>query len=79
MKEYLVVPFNTGFFSGAFHPVKFQDLLNAHGRMGWSFSKSIHEQRRILFFFSREAHFVIFSRDIDGIRPVSSYTSNPFS
>lgn len=71
MKEYLVVPFHTGFFSGTFNPAKFQELLNAHGRMGWKFDRSIHERRRILFLFSREAHFVVFSREIDATRPLA--------
>jgi hypothetical protein len=64
MKEYLVSPVTTGFFSGALDPQKFQDFLNKHGRQGWRFVRSIHETKKVFLIFSREAHFVIFERDI---------------
>lgn len=63
IKQYAVVPFHTGFFSGALHPVKFEQFLNQHGAMGWRFVRSIHETRRIFLFFSREAHFCVFERE----------------
>ena len=31
---------------------------------GWKFVKSIHETKKILGIFSREAHFVIYEREL---------------
>jgi hypothetical protein len=63
MKQYIVRPVTTGFFSGSLSESKLQDFLNEHGAKGWKFLKSIHETRKIFGIFSREAHFVIFERD----------------
>jgi len=63
MREYLIKPVTTGFFSGTLSEKKLQDFLNQHGANGWKFVKSIHETKKILGIFSREAHFVIFERD----------------
>ncbi len=64
MKEYLVSPVTTGYLSGALDPRKLQDLLNAHGRQGWKFVRSIHETKKSFLFFGRDAHFVVFERDV---------------
>jgi len=63
MKQYLVKAVTTGFFTGNLSESKLQNFLNQHGAMGWKFVKSIHETRKVLGIFSREAHFVIFERD----------------
>lgn len=65
MKEYLIKPVTTGFFSGSLSEIKMQDFLNKHGASGWKFVKSIHETKRVLGLFKREAHFVIFERSLD--------------
>jgi hypothetical protein len=63
MKQYIIKPVTTGFFSGSLSETKLQDFLNQHGAKGWKFIKSIHETKKVLGIFSREAHFVIFERD----------------
>jgi|688.fasta_scaffold177770_2 hypothetical protein len=63
-KEYIVEPLTTGFFSGALDPKKLQNALNQKGMQGWKFVKSIHETKKILGIFSREAHFVIYEREL---------------
>ena len=62
-KTYHVVLVFTGLFSGTLNPSKLQDTLNTQARAGWRFARSIQETRRILLFFRREAHFLIFERD----------------
>lgn len=74
MKQYLIKPVTTGFFSGSLSEKKLQDFLNQHGTQGWKFVKSIHEKEKVLLFFSREAHFVIFERDGAGDDPPVSGT-----
>ena len=64
MKQYIVRPVTTGFFSGALNELKLEAFLNEHAAQGWKFVKSIHETKKILGIFSREAHFVIFERDV---------------
>jgi hypothetical protein len=64
-KEYLVEPVTTGFFSGTLDPKKLQTALNQKGMHGWKFVKSIHETKKILGLFSREAHFVIYEREVE--------------
>jgi hypothetical protein len=64
MKEYIVSPLHTGFFSGALDPRKLQDVMNHHARQGWKFLNSIHETKKIFLFFSREAHFLIYEREL---------------
>ncbi len=63
-KEYLVEPVTTGIFSGTLDPRKLQSTLNQHGSQGWKFVKSIHETKKILGIFSREAHFMIYEREL---------------
>ena len=53
---------STGFFSGNLNPVKLTEALNRRGSQGWRFARSIHETRRMLLIFRREAHFLIFER-----------------
>jgi len=63
MKEYLVEPVTTGFFSGSLSERKLQDFLNSKARHGWRFVRSVHESKKVMGIFSREAHFVVFERD----------------
>ncbi len=63
MKEYIVKPVTTGFFSGSLSEKKLQDFLNQHAGQGWRFVKSVHESKKVFGIFSREAHFVVFERD----------------
>lgn len=64
MKQYIVRPVTTGFFSGTLNELKLEAFLNEHAAQGWKFVKSIHETKSILGIFAREAHFVIFERDV---------------
>lgn len=63
MKQYIIKPVTTGFFSGSLSETKLQDFLNHYGAHGGKFIRSIHEKKKVLGIFSREAHFVIFERD----------------
>ncbi len=63
-RQYKVVVLTTGCFTGTMDPFKLQNTLNAHAVDGWKFSKSIHEEQKILGIFSREAHFLIFERSV---------------
>jgi hypothetical protein len=63
MKEYLVEPVTTGFFSGSLSQRKLQDFLNSKARHGWRFVRSVHESKKVMGIFTREAHFVVFERD----------------
>lgn len=63
-RGYKVVVLTTGCFSGTLDPNRLQKALNDGAKGGWKFSKSIHEQKRILLLFSREAYFLIFERDL---------------
>jgi|GEM_PF-1801961 len=59
---YKVVVLTTGCFSGTLDPNKLQQTLNSEAKGGWKFARSIHEQKKILGLFSREAHFLVFER-----------------
>lgn len=63
-REYLVEPLSTGLFSGSLDPRKLQNFLNKYGKQGWRFVRSIHETYTVFIFFKREAHFVIFEREL---------------
>jgi hypothetical protein len=58
---YHVEPFHTGFFSGTLNQDQLKKVLNTKGEQGWRLDRIISERRRVLLFFSREAHFLIFS------------------
>ena len=60
--QYKVIVLTTGCFSGTLDPRILQDTLNVEAQGGWKFSKSIHEEKKILGIFSREAHFLIFEK-----------------
>jgi len=60
--NYKVVVLTTGCFSGTLDPGKLQQTLNKEATGGWRFARSIHEQKKILGIFSREAHFLVFER-----------------
>lgn len=64
MKQYSVVPFHTSLFSGHLDPVKLAAALNEHGQQGWRFVWTIHETKRAFAIFSREAHFLVFEREV---------------
>lgn len=57
---YDVVPFYTGIFSGTLNESKLKAILNDHGQKGWKLERTVSERRRVLFFFSREVHFLVF-------------------
>lgn len=64
MPRYIVVPFKTSFFSGTLNPRKLEDTLNEYALKDWEFVRSIHETQRMMFFFRREAHFMIFKKSV---------------
>lgn len=64
--EYKVVPLTTGLFTGRLSAQKLERALNLHSGDGWRFAKSIHERKRWLILFGREAHFLVFERETDG-------------
>ena len=53
MKQYIVRPLTTGFFSGTLNELKLEAFLNEHAAQGWRFVKSIHETKKILGIFAR--------------------------
>ena len=55
---------DTGFFTGNLSGERLQKALNTMGRDGWRFVRSIRETRRSLGLFRREAHFLVFERDM---------------
>lgn len=61
--RYLVETLDTGMFSGALSARKLEEHLNRKGREGWKLVRTIHETRKVLGLFSREAHFLVFERD----------------
>ena len=74
MKQYMIKPITTGLFSGSLSEKKLEDFLNQHGAKGWKFVRSIHETKKVLFLFAREAHFVIFERDTSSDQPIANTT-----
>ena len=63
MKRYKVVPLTTGCVTGSLDPKKLEDLINEAAQKGGAFERSIHETEKVALIFSREAHFLIFSRE----------------
>lgn len=63
MKRYKVVPLTTGCITGNLDPEKLERAINNFAEKGWEFERSIHETKRILGIFKREAHFLIFSKE----------------
>jgi hypothetical protein len=64
--EYLIYTMTTGYFTGAMDPVKLQKILNHHADHGYRFVKDFHEETKYFFFFTREAHFLLFERVVEG-------------
>jgi hypothetical protein len=62
-REYIVHTHTTGFFTGALSGKKLQDVLNRYGAEGWRLVRTIHEEKKWLILFGREAHFLIFERE----------------
>jgi len=62
-RQYIVHTHTTGFFTGTLSAKKLQDILNRYGADGWRFVRSIHEEKKCLSLFGREAHFLIFERE----------------
>lgn len=60
MREYVVVPFLTGCFSGSLNHKKLAETLNYYGQHGWRFVRSIQETKGS--FIRRESHFLVFER-----------------
>lgn len=71
MKEYKVIEVKEGvldsiFFSDAGLPIKkLEQVLNEHGKEGWSVEFQILERTRSAIFFSSEAIVVTLSRPIN--------------
>jgi hypothetical protein len=63
-RQYKVSVLTTGCFTQTLNPMKLQQTLNQETQGGWQFVKSIHEEKKILGIFSREAHFLIFEKVI---------------
>lgn len=60
--QYKVTILTTGCFTRTLDPMKLQQVLNQEAKGGWRFAKSIHEEKKVLGIFSREAHFLIFEK-----------------
>jgi hypothetical protein len=67
MKEYLVEPLTTGFFSGTLNKDRLEANLNLKAVEGWRFVRAIHERTRVFGLFSREAHFLVFEREVEDL------------
>ena len=63
LREYSVIPLQTSLIGGALDPNQLQAQLNGAGRGGWKFVRTIHESKRVLGIFKREAHFLVFERE----------------
>ncbi len=57
---YHVEFFKTRFFSGTVDEQRLEQTLNRLGKEGWVLDRTIHEKKRLFFFFSREVHILIF-------------------
>lgn len=64
MKLYHVDNVTTGFFSGTLNAKKLNTALNNRSAEGWRLARTIHERKRVLLFFSRVSHFLIFEREV---------------
>ena len=54
----------TIFFGSSKLPLKkMESVMNQHGEQGWDVSFQLIERHRMLFFWSREAVIITFSRD----------------
>lgn len=67
-KEYTVNVLQTGFFTSTLSASKLEKALNWARGSEWKFVKSIHEEKRVLLFFKREAHYLIFERECSAER-----------
>lgn len=62
MYEYQVKPLNTSLFGGSLDPKKLENALNEEAGSEWEFVRSIHETKKVLGVFKREAHFLVYKR-----------------
>lgn len=76
MNEYIVVPFRTGCMSHSLNEHKLQHTLNTYSQEGWKLSRTIHETQRTFLGFAREAHFLIFERNVQQQRWLPSETQH---
>lgn len=58
-----MVPVDTGFFSKTLDPKRLTDALNDYAQNGWELARTIHEERKSLGIFRREAHFLVLERE----------------
>ncbi len=63
MKQYEVVPFFTGVFSGSLNDKKLTQALNQKASEGWKLTRTISESKRVMGILKRETKFLIFERD----------------
>ena len=64
MKTYRVVPLKTGYFTARLDHAQLEDVLNQHGREGWTLRTTVKDETRGLLPGSRrEAVFLVFERD----------------
>gem|GEM_PF-3751474 len=55
----------TGCLSGSMNPAKLTQAINQQAGAGWRLRTTIKEEKRWLILFKREAHFLIFERDVN--------------
>ncbi|TYP95244.1 protein of unknown function (DUF4177) [Fodinibius salinus] len=63
MRRYKIVPFSTGCFTGNLDHNQMEQVINQAAEKGWELERTIHETRSIAIIFSKETHFLIFSRE----------------
>lgn len=62
--QYDVEAFKERFFSGTIDPTKLSSTLNSRAADGWRFARSITSNRRVLFIFKSQTHFLVFERTV---------------
>ena len=63
---YQVKEYQTGLFSGTMKASELQSMIAGQGAQGWRLARTIRERKRMLLFFSRETHFLIFEKEMGG-------------
>jgi hypothetical protein len=64
VKNYIVHAYKTGFFTGTMNEKTLEQVLNHYAQQGFRFVRSIHEEKKSFLFFKREAHLLIFEREV---------------
>ncbi|MEL7834665.1 DUF4177 domain-containing protein [Fodinibius sp. Rm-B-1B1-1] len=63
MRRYKVIPFSTGCLTGNLDHNEMEAVINRAAEKGWELERTIHETKRVAIIFSRETHFLIFSKE----------------